>query len=112
MVLGQCTSKEVENSRTRGAATRCVGVIAGFKKLTAVTSTIAYFFPSNSFLTAANSSRLASLTFGYCNFIAANVSITAAATITRVNHLLSAGTTYQGEFSEAVSQMVSSYASM
>lgn len=46
---------------------------------------------------ACSSARIDLLTVGYWRLSEANVSITAAATTRRVNHLLSAGTTYQGE---------------
>src|SRR4030095_150131 len=61
---------------------------------------------------AARSFSLASLTVGYARSSEDSASITAAATTTRVNHLLSAGTTYHGARLVAVFRIVSSYASM
>jgi len=54
------------------------------------------YFPTSFFLAAAKSFSFSLSTFGYANFRPASASITAAATATRVNHLLSAGMTYQG----------------
>src|SRR5574341_741502 len=52
---------------------------------------------ANSARFAAASSRTFSFpTFGYLRSSASNASMTAAATTTRVNHLVSAGTTYLG----------------
>ncbi len=59
---------------------------------------------------ASSSLRFALSTFGYCRSSDAMASTIAAATITLVYHLLSAGTTYQGDSSVAVSRMTSSYA--
>src|SRR5215471_5497606 len=55
------------------------------------------YFSTVSACRAASSSLCFSFpTAGYARFRSARVSMTAAATTTRVNHLLSAGTTYQG----------------
>ena len=51
---------------------------------------------------------VASSTLGYCKPSDQSVSITAAATTRRVNHLLSAGTTYHGAWSAAVLRIASS----
>src|SRR6185503_12484174 len=61
---------------------------------------------------AASSLRLALSTFGYFRSSPAIVSMIAAATITRVYHLLSAGTTYHGASLVAVARIASSYARM
>src|SRR6266446_4548355 len=58
---------------------------------------------NNFFFAPASSLSFPSSTFGYARSSEARVSITAAATITRVNHLLSAGTTYHGASFVAVS---------
>ena len=57
---------------------------------------------SNSALAAASSLSFSSPTSGYFKSSDAIASITAAATTRRVNHLLSAGTTYHGASSVAV----------
>src|ERR1700746_3365002 len=59
-----------------------------------------------------SSLRLAESTFGYVNCNFCRVCTTAAATTTRVYHLLSAGTMYQGAAAVAVWRTISSYASM
>ena len=59
-------------------------------------------------LAAASSFNFSSLTSGYDSLSEASVSITAAATTTRVNHLLSAGTTYHGAAGVAVCRIMSS----
>src|SRR5439155_25512308 len=64
--------------------------------------------PINTRFAAASSLSFSSPTFGYANLSEARVSITAAATTTRVNHLLSAGTTYQCDSFVAVQRIVSS----
>src|SRR5512141_165945 len=66
----------------------------------------------NARFAAASSFNLVSLTFGYFRSRSASASMTAAATATRVNHLLSAGTTYHGAALVAVLRIMSSYASM
>jgi hypothetical protein len=58
---------------------------------------------NNFFLAVASSLSLSSPTSGYSKSRSDRVSITAAATTTRVNHLLSAGTTYHGAAFVAVS---------
>src|SRR5256886_2608318 len=58
---------------------------------------------TNFFFAAASSLSFPSSTLGYARSSEARVSITAAATTTRVNHLLSAGTTYHGASFVAVS---------
>src|SRR5262245_3018859 len=63
-------------------------------------------------LAARSSVRFALPTFGYSRSSESSASMMAAATTTRVNHLLSAGTTYQGASSVAVSRIASSYARM
>src|SRR5881398_319222 len=55
------------------------------------------------FFAAASSLSLSSPTLGYARSSEARVSMTADATTTRVNHLLSAGTTYHGASFVAVS---------
>src|SRR5258706_5724925 len=55
-----------------------------------------YFDSSRARFALAISSSLALSTWGYARSREASVSTTAAATATRVNHLLSAGTTYHG----------------
>src|SRR5450759_1280177 len=69
-----------------------------------------YFFISAAFA-AASSLSWSLPTWGYSRPREARVSLTAAATITRVNHLLSAGTTYHGAALVAVFLIMSSYAS-
>src|SRR5262249_51168916 len=59
-----------------------------------------------------SSFSLAALTFGYVRLSVSTATTTAAATTRRVNHLLSAGTTNQGAFFEAVARIASSYARM
>jgi len=61
------------------------------------------YLVSNFFFAVASSLSLSSPTSGYSKSRSASVSITAAATTTRVNHLLSAGTTYHGAAFVAVS---------
>ena len=73
-------------------------------------SYIAAVVRSISLLTAAL--RLASSTTGKCSFRRLIWLTTAADTTSRVNHLLSAGTTYQGAYSVAVLRIISSYAAM
>src|SRR5438094_493526 len=67
---------------------------------------------SNFFFAVASSLSLSSPTFGYAKSRSAKASITAAATITRVNHLLSAATTYHGASFVAVCWIICSYACM
>src|SRR6185503_11226089 len=59
-----------------------------------------------------NSLSFALLTVGYARSKEASALITAEATAILVNHLLSAGITYQGAYSVAVFRIVSSYAYM
>src|SRR6185437_3409117 len=56
--------------------------------------------------------RCSALICGYANFNSPNASTIAAATTSRVYHLLSAGTTYQGACLVEVAAIISSYASM
>src|SRR6267142_4604077 len=67
---------------------------------------------NNFFFAVASSLSLSSPTSGYSRSRSARVSTTADATITRVNHLLSAGTTYHGASLVAVSWIICSYACM
>src|SRR5436189_1268394 len=67
---------------------------------------------NNFFFAAASYLSLSSPTLGYSKSRSARVSMTAPATTTRVNHLLSAGTTYHGASFVAVSWIISSYACM
>jgi PhoH-like ATPase len=62
----------------------------------------------NAFRAAANSARLALPTSGYSRSSDASASMTAPATTARVNHLWSAGTTYQGAQGVAVARIISS----
>src|ERR1700704_2418083 len=62
------------------------------------------------FRAASSSAFCAGSIFGYESFSALSASTTAAATTSRVNHLLSAGTTYQGACGLAVFWIMSSYA--
>src|SRR6266404_869106 len=63
----------------------------------------ARFYSARSCFRAAASSAFCSPSiFGYANFKPLSASTIAAATTNRVNHLLSAGTTYQGAFWLAV----------
>ena len=59
-------------------------------------SSLPDFFPSSSFPAASNSLRSASPTFGYAKFSDCNVSTITVEITSRVNDLLSAGTTYHG----------------
>src|ERR1017187_6351006 len=72
----------------------------------------ACYSASRAFFAPASSRSFSGLTSGYRRSSESSASITAAATTTRVNHLLSAGTTYQGDSSVEVSRIISSYASM
>src|SRR5262249_16939121 len=67
-----------------------------------------YFDCSRAFLAFAISASLALSTLGYARSREASVSTMAAPTTTRVNHLLSAGTTYQGLSLVAVFRIMSS----
>src|SRR5258707_15422219 len=67
---------------------------------------------NNFFFAVASSLSLSSPTLGYARSRSSSVSITAAATTTRVNHLLFAGTTYHGAAFVAVSLVICSYASL
>src|SRR5260370_11864743 len=69
-----------------------------------------YFDSSRARFALAISSSLALSTWGYARSREASVSTTAAATTTRVNHLLSAGTTYHGLCFVAVFLILSSLA--
>jgi hypothetical protein len=51
---------------------------------------------------------LALSTFGKARFSSSSASITVAATTRRVNHLLSAGTTYHGAWGVLVARIISS----
>src|ERR1700733_6391850 len=62
------------------------------------------------FFAASSSLRFAASTFGYDNLRLSNVSTNTVDTTSRVNHLLSAGTTYHGAASLAVFRIISSYA--
>jgi hypothetical protein len=64
---------------------------------------IGCYLLDNFFFAVASSLSLSSPTSGYSKPRSASVSTTAAATTTRVNHLLSAGTTYHGAYFVAVS---------
>src|SRR5580765_8678331 len=69
-----------------------------------------HFFNSEVFA-ACNSFLFSSDTFGYARSSDSNVSTTTVEITSRVNHLLSAGTTYHGACSVAVLRIISSYAS-
>jgi hypothetical protein len=70
------------------------------------------WLPINTCFAAASSFSFSLLTFGSWRLSASNVSMTAAATTVRVNHLLSAGTTYHGASGVEVSRIISWYAVM
>ena len=73
--------------------------------------TLAVDYSASSFFrAAARSLSFSGPTFGWCKSSLDSVSITAAATTSQVNHLLSAGTTYQGASGVAVWRIMSSYA--
>src|SRR5580704_1938679 len=61
---------------------------------------------------AANSFFFSASTFGYVRLSSSTASPIAAATTRRVNHLLSAGTTYHGACLAAVARIASSNACM
>src|SRR5450432_215703 len=65
-------------------------------------------FPTNTFFAAANSFFFAASTSGYARSSDSSASITTADTTIRVNHLLSAGTTYHGACLLAVPPIISS----
>src|SRR5258707_4132576 len=67
-----------------------------------------HYFLSSSFFASSSSLRLAASTLGYDSLSSSNVSTRTADTTSRVNHLLSAGTTYQGALSVAVLRIMSS----
>src|SRR5215510_7645089 len=71
-----------------------------------------YLSASKACFIIASSFNLLSFTCGYLRSRECNKSMTAAATTMRVNHLLSAGTTYHGAAFVAVFRIVSSYAFM
>ena len=66
-----------------------------------------YLSPTSSARAAANSFIFSAPTFGYARSSCSTTSTIAAATTSRVNHLLSAGTTYHGACSDAVARMAS-----
>src|SRR5882672_12073966 len=72
----------------------------------------AYFSAMSSRRALASSARATGANFGYSSCRESMASITAPATTIRVNHLLSAGTTYQGAYSVAVCRIMSSKAAM
>src|SRR5579862_3011723 len=90
----------------------------GCKDLQMFTSEIAlmayprhHSFDTRTSFASSSSLRFASSTFGNDNLRLSSVSTSTVETTSRVNHLLSAGTTYHGASLVAVLRIISSYAS-
>src|SRR5262245_26781022 len=110
ITVGPSAERRVDRFKTR-----CLSLIqkAKIEDTGLVVATQASHLPAcKARFALASSFNLRSSAFGYLRSRESSAAMTAAATTTRANHLLSAGTTYHGAAFVAVFRIMSSYASM